>query len=180
MRIDASGNLLVGTTSSSLAATGCRFNANGQMSSIVNAATNPASFGRSNNGDLVQFYVAGVASGTIFSISGGTPSFVAGSSDARLKENVTNHEPELDNIMRIRPVRFDWKDGTGSGEGVIAQELQEVYPDLVMERSANEEGEDYLTVADFGPMTTRLVKAIQEQQAMIEELKAEVAALKGA
>jgi len=36
-----------------------------------------------------------------------------------------------------------------------------------------------LNVKDFGPMTTRLIKAIQEQQAIIDELKAEVAALKG-
>ena len=79
--------------------------------------------------------------------------------------------------MALRPVRWDWKEeGLGQGEGFIAQEVQETsWSDLVLE------GDDgMLQLGGLGTVETRLIKAIQEQQAMIETLQAEVAALKGA
>ena len=77
--------------------------------------------------------------------------------------------------MALRPVVWDWKDGSGAGEGFIAQELEDTaWSDLV-----NEGDDGFKTVAGLGSVETRLIKAMQEQQAMIETLQAEVAALKG-
>ena len=107
--------------------------------------------------------------------TGAAPTLASGS-DIRLKENVTEHCPELQNILSIKTRQWNWKDKEkGSGEGVVAQELEGIYPDLVFE-----DNDGMLNVKDFGPMTTRLVKAIQELSAQVNELKAEVAALKGA
>ncbi len=80
-------------------------------------------------------------------------------------------------VTALRPVRWDWKDEKlGSGEGFVAQELEQTaWADLVSE------GDDgYKEISGLGAVETRLIKAIQEQQAMIETLQAEVAALKGA
>ncbi len=78
-------------------------------------------------------------------------------SDRRLKENITDLPSQLSNVMSLRPVEFDYKDGSGHQIGFIAQEVQEVYPDIVSENS-----EGYLTVSGLSKMESRLIKAIQE------------------
>ena len=66
-------------------------------------------------------------------------------------------------------------------EGFIAHEVDEVFPDAVTgEKDAvDEEGNIAAQQMDYGRITPLLVKAIQEQQEQIEELKAEIAKLKG-
>jgi imidazolonepropionase-like amidohydrolase len=105
-------------------------------------------------------------------------------SDVRFKENIQDLDVGLDKIMALKPRKFDWKTGKGKDikgdRGWIAQEFEQVFPDMIDTwRDPAPEGEEpYKAVrADLIPV---LVKAIQEQQAMINELKAEVAALKGA
>ena len=87
-------------------------------------------------------------------------------SDIRLKENITNLPSQLSNIMALRPVEFDYKNGSGHQIGFIAQEVQEIYPDIV-----GENAEGYLTISGLSKMESRLIKAIQELQAQINELK---------
>jgi hypothetical protein len=126
--------------------------------------------------NIVQFYRGNNLAGTIKAATGTAPTFAA-NSDIRLKDNVVDHESELANVMALRPTRWDWKDSElGTGEGFIAQELEQTaWSDLVSE------GDDgFKQVSGLGVVETRLIKAIQEQQAMIETLQAEVAALKGA
>ena len=67
-------------------------------------------------------------------------------SDLRLKDNVTKIESKIDSLERLNIYEFDWKDGSGHVEaGFIAQELQKVYPELVVE------GEDgYLGINTIG------------------------------
>jgi hypothetical protein len=87
-------------------------------------------------------------------------------SDRRLKENITDLPNQLSNIIALRPVEFDYKDGSGHQIGFIAQEVQEVYPDIVSENS-----EGYLTISGLGKMESRLVKALQEANAKITALE---------
>ena len=180
MRIDSSGNLLVGCTSfGSILTLGCQlgndgtaiFSNNNDLPLYLNRVT-----GSTVYGSLVAIYRNDVQSGYIGAAKGGTPSFAA-PSDIRLKNNVTDHESELTNLMALRPVRWDWKNETrGSGEGFVAQELEQTaWADLVSE---DEDG--YKIVSGLGVVETRLIKAIQELSAQVDELKAEVAALKGA
>jgi hypothetical protein len=72
----------------------------------------------------------------------------------------------------LRPVEFDYKDGSGHQIGFIAQEVQEVYPDLV-----NENNEGILTLTGLGKNESRLIKALQELSAKVDALQAEKEAL---
>ena len=78
--------------------------------------------------------------------------------------------------MALQPRKFDWKEGKGAdtknARGFIAQEFEQVFPDLIdkWKDPAPEGEEPYKAVrADLIPV---LVKAMQEQQAIIESLKA--------
>ncbi|RZK87628.1 MAG: tail fiber domain-containing protein, partial [Hymenobacter sp.] len=89
-------------------------------------------------------------------------------SDARLKKNVRNLGLGLAAVLKLRPVLYDWKDNSGANKlGFIAQELRQVVPNVVI----GDEQKENLGVlyADLVPVLT---KAIQEQQAQIEALKA--------
>jgi hypothetical protein len=110
---------------------------------------------------------AGVAAcGYITANNAGQATFTS-SSDVRLKEHIEPLPPQLENLKRLKPCEFDYKDGTGHQLGFIAQEVREVYPDLV---AADEDG--FLMLAGLGRNEARLIKAIQE-------LEARVAALEG-
>ena len=178
MKLDTSGNLLVGKTSAGYTIAGIELNgATDQF--IIKSNSNPMTINRNTagpNATITAFYLEDTLSGVIAATKGSAPVFAA-SSDERLKADIVDHESELANVMSLRPTRWDWKDeAKGSGEGFIAQELEQTaWSDLVSE------GEDgFKMVAGLGTVETRLIKAMQEQQTMIETLQAEVAALKGA
>ena len=87
-------------------------------------------------------------------------------------------------VNAVRPVRFDFKEGFGNNRknqlGFIAQELEVVFPDAVdVTGEKDENGDEYKSVGPSALIPV-LVKAIQEQQAMIETLQAQVAELQGA
>lgn len=124
----------------------------------------------------IQFRVRG--DGVIFAQN----TTVQSLSDIRVKENIQDSTDGLDVILGLRPVRFDFKEGFGNNRknqlGFIAQEVESVFPDAVDSAPESDDGaEDYKSVGP-GALIPVLVKAIQEQQAMITELQAQVAALK--
>ncbi len=81
-------------------------------------------------------------------------------SDRRLKQNVETLGDTLDRLQRLRPVSFDWKDpkvgGGGRNFGFIAQEVEEVMPELV-----SGSGDEIRSLAQ-SEMTPLLVRAQQE------------------
>ena len=83
---------------------------------------------------------------------------------------------QLANIFSLRPVEFDYKDGSGHQIGFIAQEVQEIYPDLVGEAQ-----DGMLTLSGLGKNEARMIKAFQEfaelTNAKIEALESQIAAL---
>lgn len=85
-------------------------------------------------------------------------------SDIRYKENVETIDSALAKVRELRGVEFDWKNTPGSSVGVIAQEVQEVYPQLVTE------GEDKITV-NYNGLTGLLIQAVKELSARVEELE---------
>ena len=103
---------------------------------------------------------------------------VQGLSDSRVKTNVVSMTEGLDKIDQIRPVTFDWvptenvSDREGADFGFIAQELEEVLPEVVHTR-----GDGYKTVM-YEKVVPVLVQAMKEQQTMIEALRAEIELLK--
>ena len=116
---------------------------------------------------FVRFFVnaLGAACGQINANGANTAAFGT-YSDSRLKENITSLPSQLANIIALNPCEFDYKDGSGHQIGFIAQEMEEVYPDVVGER---EDG--MKTITGWSKTEARLVKAIQELHAEIETLK---------
>ena len=103
-------------------------------------------------------------------------------SDQRLKENIVDAPSATDLINSIKIRSFDWKEtGFHVDYGVIAQELNEVVPDAVSEGMDNEDGTiKQAWGVDTSVLVPALVKAIQEQQTIINDLKARITALEGA
>jgi hypothetical protein len=182
-RIDSNGNLLVGTTSANESfANGFIVQGvtKGYVATSMSASTNAVNTYHvySTGAGTYRFYVG--MGGTVFA----TSTTISAISDARLKENIQDIDVGLDAVMALKPRKFDWKEGKGKDikgdRGWIAQEFEQVFPEMVGTwRDEPPEGEEpYKSVgADLIPV---LVKAIQEQQQMIEELKAKVAALENA
>ena len=183
MRIDATQNLLVGATASGVSNGGMQLlpAGNGASIPLIASSGNSASDGAvtmavySTSASQYQFYVG--YAGTVFARS----VVISALSDERLKENIVDLDVGLDKIMALKPRKFDWKEGQGTNKknvrGFIAQELEEVFPDLIDEwRDPAPEGEEpYRSVRqDLMPV---LVKAMQEQQALITSLTARIEAL---
>jgi len=92
---------------------------------------------------------------------------------------VRDLETGLTEVMALQPRRFDWINGDASNvAGFIAQEVKQVLPDLVEDYQYSDE-ETKLGLK-MGDILTTLVKAIQEQQALITTLTARITALEGA
>ena len=116
-------------------------------------------------------YTAGnglTLSGTEFLMSGGyTGNFTASGditaySDKRLKRNIETISDPLDIVTKLRGVKFE-KDGR-HGTGVIAQEVEEVLPEVV-----HTDAEGMKSVA-YGNIVGVLIEAIKDQQAQIDDL----------
>lgn len=125
---------------------------------------------------------------------------VAYASDKRLKENIKEIPNAIEKIKMIRGVTFDWSDKIDSlgftpkqkydDVGVIAQEIEEVLPQVVApapfdieydeaDRSIikSKSGENYKTV-QYERVVPLLIQAIKEQQAQIEALQAKIMEIK--
>ena len=182
MRIDSSGSLLVGTTVAS--------QSSGVGIKSLYSATDPAvsvvAAGSTNSTNGLLIYSTGAAAYRFYVGLGGTiyatSIVITAISDQRLKENVRDIDTGLNAIMSLKPRRFDWKEGKGQDKknvaGFIAQEFEEVFPECVSASLAGEDGIEYKNI-NHETLIPTLVKAIQEQQALIIQLQADVAALKG-
>ena len=102
-------------------------------------------------------------------------------SDAKLKENVADATPKLEDLCKLRVVNFNYIGDENKQLGLIAQEVEQVFPKLVDENpdtdaDGNETGEVTKSVK-YSILVPMLVKALQEQQDMISALEARVSAL---
>ena len=92
------------------------------------------------------------------------------SSDKRLKDNIKNIANPLEKLNKLNGIEFDWNDKQdlykGHDIGVIAQEVEEVLPEIVDTR---EDG-DHKAVK-YDRMVALLIEAVKEQQVQINELK---------
>ncbi len=96
-------------------------------------------------------------------------------SDGRLKKAVQPIQNALNKIIGLRGITHQWKDpgmGKGSVIGLVAQEVENIFPELV---TNNEEGSKSIA---YSKMVAPLIEAIKEQQLQIEALKKEVSLLK--
>ena len=173
MRIDSSGNVLIGTNNNSQAVgTGLKSvlsNSNARHFVVGADASSGEAYSLYAEG-AYRFYVS--YSGAINS----TSTSISSISDERLKENIVDLETGLTEIMALKPRRFDWKNGDGKNiAGFIAQEVETVLPDLIGGFKHDEL--DDAKALKMGDVIPTLVNAIQEQQTLIKTLTDRVTAL---
>ena len=196
MTLDASGNLLVGTTSqvnsekanvtqSSGLST---FVANNTNASFVNVNIESRTTSTTTNGSFYHF--RGISNGTnrfIVLDSGNvqnTNNSYGAISDIKLKENIVDATPKLENLMQVRVVNYNLKsDPEHKQIGVVAQEVEQVFPGIVEELSDRDvDGNDLGTTTKsvkYSVFVPMLIKAIQEQQAIINQLTERITILEG-
>jgi hypothetical protein len=137
---------------------------------IYGEATN-AGTGVSGNGQLGGIGVAGVCSGSgcwagyfagLVYINGTT----YGSSDVRLKKNVTPLAGAIDQLLKLKGVTFDWRepekhsDATGTQIGFIAQDVEKVFPNWVR---TGQDGFKTLTVGQIEALEVESIRTLKAQ-----------------
>jgi hypothetical protein len=177
MRLDSSGNLLVGQTSPSQSVLGFGVSGaggtypTGTVNTVLAGSTDAVTTWNtySTGAGAYRFYVG--MGGTIFA----TSIVITAISDQRLKENIRDIDTGLGAIMALKPRRFDWKDGKGQDKknaaGFIAQEFEEVFPECVSTSKAGGDGIEYKNI-NHETLIPTLVKAIQELKAEFDAYKA--------
>jgi hypothetical protein len=171
MTLDASGNLLVGTTSNS---------PGGTQSQFVNEWSGSAKWGSTFNQTISSAtpytHIAFCTNGTVRgSIDANNTTITYGTvSDYRLKENVQPISNALTRIAALKPSTYKWKDSGTDGEGFIAHELASVVPLAVIGQkdALNEDGTIKAQQIDLSKVVPILVAAIKELTARVEALEA--------
>ena len=157
-RFNTVGQFTIGTTDiGETTGIGSKILPTGKIS-LVNAASD-------NTASGFTLYSTGAAAYRCYITMDGvihaTSTSISGISDVSLKENIRPLETGLDEIMRLQPRRFDWKDGSKSDVvGFVAQEVEEILPDLVDESMYN--GDENKKSIRMGDILPTIVKAIQE------------------
>jgi hypothetical protein len=158
---------------------------------IGNSAGFPVDRGiilQSSSGSSIPLYFT-VSSGATVSgsviASGGSTAYNT-SSDYRMKENIRDLDvlAAVNKIMSIRPRVFDWKEECGGKKnsvGFIAHELQEYAPECVdgEKDRVHSDGAIFPQGVDSSWLIPSISAMLQEHQKVIEQLKAEIALLKG-
>jgi len=160
--VELRGNVAVGTTSDDIFFCDC-----------------PASF--LDNVTFISNVGLGVASDDIITVSGTmtssnditAPNFIS-TSDRRIKDNIETIGNALEKVLHLRGVEYD---KNGKHEiGVVAQEVQEVIPEVVSQAN---DSIGTLSVS-YGNMVGLLIEAMKEQQSQINALTQEINSIKGA
>ena len=177
-RIAANGDFLVGTTSFSTTTDGAVVSSAG-IGQTSNSGFNLTCYkaaGAPQGAYLVFFWNNGLAGYVNYNGSGVTYNTT---SDVRLKENIVDAPSAISTLQSLQVRSFDWKESNKHDDfGFVAQELYEVYPDAVTEQKDKEDGSmDMPWGVDYAKLVPVLVKAVQEQQTIIEDLKARIETL---
>ena len=129
--------------------------ANVAAETTVNAATDAATANTLVRRDSTGSFTGNVITATNFNTT----------SDARFKTDIVTIEDAVGLVEQLRGVSFNWVDTGAPTIGLIAQEVEDVLPELV---TTDEDG--YKSVA-YSNMVGVLIEAIKDQQAQIDELR---------
>jgi hypothetical protein len=176
-RISAAGELLVGTTSAAVDATGFRvfgsgllnISRSGDLGAIINRDT--------TNGNVLAFRRSGSTVGSISVTT--TATTYNTSSDYRLKHDIQPMTGALAKVAALKPVTYKWNADDSESQGFIAHELQEVVPECVtgQKDAVDAEGNPEYQGIDTSFLVATLTAALQEAHGLIKDLQARVEAL---
>jgi hypothetical protein len=172
-RIDSSGNMLIGTTTTNRGSAGFNVASNGQFFSSTDSATNLNLRRVASNGDVATFTPVG--GGVVGAITIGTTTTTYNtSSDYRLKNTIVPMTGALAKVALLKPCTYKWNADGSDGEGFIAHELAEVVPQCVTgEKDAvDAEGKPQYQGIDTSFLVATLTAAIQELKAEFDAYKA--------
>jgi len=138
----------------------------------------------SNTNNIINFVnTSGGTRGVIDGVNSTEVSYNT-TSDRRLKENIEDMDSQIDNIMSLRPVKYNWIENGEVSEGFIAQEVHNIYSrfkkDFKLNYCSDNEnydedapedglGNPYYYSLDYAKFTPYLVKCIQELKTMYDE-----------
>jgi hypothetical protein len=176
IRADSLGNLVLATLSGTSKDIIFRAGDDTTTDLVIESSTGNVGIGDSTPNDKLD--VAGdirVGTGTTGCVKDADGSLIAGtcSSDARLKHSITDFPESLDKLIKLRPVHFYWradeyKDrafGAAQSFGLIAQEVEQIMPELVTE---DEQG---LKAVRYNKLPLLMLQAIKELKAENDSLK---------
>lgn len=113
--------------------------------------------------DFLTFTTATTSAGPYTISSVFAPDFNS-TSDVRLKENITSMSG-LELVRQLNPVQFTWKDSGKKSYGLIAQEIENIFPELTTEREDGTKGVSYI------PIIAMLVDSVKKLEARVIELE---------
>jgi hypothetical protein len=176
MRIADNGNVGIGTT-----APGNKLAVVGQLaaggSPVIQVRTGPN--GADSTSVMMQFadFASAAQIGAIARTGTNTVVYST-TSDERLKEDISDSQLGIEELMQVKVRDFTWKADGSHAHGLVAQEVAKVYPQAVHEGGKDPNLEPWMI--DYGRLTPLLIKGMQQQQEMIAALQAKVAALESA
>ena len=164
MRINSAGDILFGTNSETT--THAYFSKESSDRMVLSVGSSTTS--------QVTIVAFKNPNGTVGSVStdGSSTSF-SGSSDYRLKENVTPMTGSLDRVSQLKPSRFNFIGEEKTLDGFLAHEVSDIVPQAIIgtKDQVDEEGNPVYQQIDHSKLVPLLVGAIQELKAEIEILK---------
>jgi hypothetical protein len=187
-RVTATGYLMIGTTSTAIGSSSGAGNEGVFLGGSLGNAIAVSNGGcldlnrKTTNGTILEFRFNGSSVGSISSNANSLPS------DRNFKKDIEDLNIGLDLITKLNPVSYNYKidsDGTPKMYGLIAQDLEQSLEEVGVDKNSvqllqhkpndNEKESDYSL--DYLKLTPILIKAIQEQQTIIESLEARITAL---
>jgi hypothetical protein len=182
MRITSGGLVLIGATSGT-AAYKLKVD-NGASGGIlaVSSGGGDANFLSSSSGIGYHFFADNGTSARFYVLNNGdvrnTNNSYGAISDISLKENIIDTTPKLDDLLKVKIRNYNLIDDENKTKqlGVIAQELEQIFPNMISNDKVMGTDETIKTVkySVFVPM---LIKAIQEQTQIIKNLEARIVSL---
>jgi hypothetical protein len=168
MRITSGGDVAISTTSNPVGASsgvGGWYYSTGSYQVVATLDGVCMYLNRiSTDGSILVFRKDGTSVGSV-SVTGSATAYNT-SSDYRLKQDLKDFNG-LDLLTKIKTYDYEWKADKSRGYGVIAHELQSVINYAV---TGVKDGKEMQGV-DYSKIVPVLIKAIQEQQQQIEQLK---------
>ena len=107
-------------------------------------------------------------------VDGDVIAFSTTVSDERLKDDIQTIENATEKVSKLRGVSYTWNDGSRKGEreiGVIAQEVEQVVPEIVHEKKLPFVGDETYKTVDYEKLVALLIESNKEQQDVISQLE---------